>query len=337
MKAFFIEKPRAGVVRDTEIPVPAEDEILLEVKAAGVCGTDVHIYKGEYFGSYPRIPGHEFSGVVAGIGKKVTKFKVGQQVAADPNIFCEACEACKENRQNFCLDMDVVGVKRHGAFAQYLTVPERCVFDVSGLTFTEASMVEPLSCVVYGQEKAGMPLGASVLIFGAGPIGLMHAQLAGINGAASVTVVDLFEDKLALAKKLGADHAYTPAEFEKLGLVNSFEVVIDCTGVPKVIEGEIKYVKDSGTILFFGVCPDNSSIAINPYEVFKRELKLCGSFALKKTFGKAVALAKSGKINLIDLVDKKLLLEEAPKLFEDIVSGNSGLKTVFYPNGIERY
>lgn len=337
MKAFFIEKPRIGVVKDTEIPVPAEDEILLEVKAAGVCGTDVHIYKGEYFGSYPRIPGHEFSGVVAGIGKKVTRLKVGQQVAADPNIFCEACEACKENRQNFCLDMDVVGVKRHGAFAQYLTVPERCVFDVSGLTFTEASMVEPLSCVVYGQEKAGIPLGSSVLIFGAGPIGLMHVQLAGINGAASVTVVDLFEDKLALAKKLGADHTYTPAEFERLGLANSFEVVIDCTGVPKVIEGEIKYVKDSGTILFFGVCPDNSSITINPYEVFKRELKLCGSFALKKTFGKAVALAKSGKINLIDLVDRKLLLEDAPKLFEGIVSGNPGLKTVFYPNGIERY
>ncbi len=335
MKAFFIEKPYVGITRDAEIPVPADDEILLEVKAAGVCGTDVHIYKGEYFGSYPRIPGHEFSGVVAGIGKNVTGFKVGQHVAADPNIFCESCEACKENRQNFCLDMDVVGVTRHGAFAQYLTVPERCVFDVSGLTFTEGSMVEPLACVVYGQERAGIPLGASVLIFGAGPIGLMHAQLASINGAASVTVVDLFESKLALAKKLGADHTYTSAEFEKLGLVNSYEVVIDCTGVPKVIEGEVKYVKDAGTLLFFGVCPDNSAITINPYEVFRRELKLCGSFALKKTFGKAVALARSGRINLTDLVDKRLSLEDAPKVFEGIVSGNSGLKTIFYPNGIE--
>ena len=296
----------------------------------------MHIYKGEYFGSYPRILGHEFSGVIADVGKKVRRLKIGQHVAADPNIFCETCDACKENGQNFCVDMNAVGVTRHGAFAQYLTVPERCVFDISGLSFTEASMVEPLACVVYGQEKAGIGLGSSVLIFGAGPIGLMHAQLAAMNGAASVTVVDLFENKVALAKKLGANHTYTSDEFEKLGHVNSYEVVIDCTGVPRVIEGEIKYAKDSGTILLFGVCPHNSSIAINPYEVFRRELKLCGSFALKKTYGKAVSLAKSGKINLLDLVDKKLLLDNAPKLFEDVISGNTGLKTIFYPNGIEK-
>lgn len=336
MKAFFIDQPRIGTVRETDIPVPADDEILVEVKAAGVCGTDIHIYKGEYFGSYPRIPGHEFSGIVAAVGKKVIKFKVGQHVAADPNIFCETCDACKENRQNFCVDMHAVGVTRHGAFAQYLTVPERCVFDITGLSFTEGSLVEPLSCVVYGQEKTGIPLGASVLIFGAGPIGLMHSQLSGINGAASVTVVDLFQDKLDLAKKLGADYTYTSSEFEKLALVNSFEVVIDCTGIPKVVEGAVKYVKDSGAILFFGVCPDNSAITINPYEVFKRELRIIGTFALKKTYGKALALARSGKLNLIDLVDKRLLLEDAPKLFEDIMTGNSGLKTVFYPNGIEK-
>ena len=296
---------------------------------------NVHIYKGEYFGSYPRIPGHEFSGIVAGIGKNVKKFKVGQHVAADPNIFCESCEACKENRQNFCVDMQAVGVTRHGAFAQYLTVPEQCVFDITGLSFTVGSMVEPLSGVVYGQEKTGIPLGASVLIFGAGPIGLMHAQLSGINGAASVTVVDLFEDKLVLARRLGADHTFTSSEFKKLGLLNSYEVVIDCTGIPKVVEGAVKYVKDSGAILFFGVCPDNSAKTINPYEVFKRELRIIGTFALKKTYGKALALARSGKLNLIDLVDKKLLLDDAPKLFEDIMTGNSGLKTVFYPNGIE--
>jgi len=335
MKAFFIDQPCVGTVRETDIPVPADDEILVEVRAAGLCGTDVHIYKGEYFGSYPRIPGHEFSGVVAAIGKNVRKFKVGQRVAADPNIFCEACEACKENRQNFCVDMHAVGVTRHGAFAQYLTVPEQCVFDITGLSFTEGSMVEPLSCVVYGQERAGIPLGASVLIFGAGPIGLMHAQLAGINGAASVTIVDLFEDKLTLAKRLGANHTYTSTEFGKLGLLNSFEVVIDCTGVPKVVEGAVKYVKDAGTMIFFGVCPDNSAVNINPYEVFKRELRLVGTFALKKTFGKALALARSGKLNLIDLVDKKLLIDDAPKVFEDTLSGNSGLKTIFYPNGVE--
>ena len=335
MKGFFIDSPLIGMVRDTEIPEPADDEILVEVKAAGLCGTDVHIYKGEYFGSYPRIPGHEFSGVVAAVGAKITKFEIGQHVSADPNIFCEACDACKENRQNFCVDMQAVGVTRHGAFAQYVTVPERCVFDITGLGFTAGSLIEPLSCVVYGQEKTGIPLGSSVLIFGAGPIGLMHAQLSAMNGAASVSIIDPFPDKLAFAKRLGVNHAYAPDEFEKLELCNAFEVVVDCTGLPRVVENAVKYVKDSGVILFFGVCPDSSTITISPYEVFRRELRIVGTFALKKTFGKALALARSGKINLVDLVDRKLLIDEAPAFFGKMTAGNSGLKAVFYPNGIE--
>lgn len=294
-ESFFINSAMNSLVKETEIPVPKEDEILLKVIAAGVCGTDIHIFKGEYFGGYPRIPGHEFSGIVKAVGKRVTKFKVGQHVSADPNIFCEACDACKENRQNFCKDMHAVGVTRHGAFAEYLTVPERCVFDITGLYFTEGALIEPLACAVYGQEKVGIPLGASVLIFGAGPIGLMHTQLSCINGAARVTVIDLYEEKLILAKRLGAEQVYTPEEFEKLGLFNSFEVVIDCTGVPKVVEAAVKYVKDSGVLLIFGVCPDNSTIKINPYEVFKRELRIVGTFALKRHLVRRLLLLEAEK------------------------------------------
>ena len=332
MNAYLIERPNKGILTDVPVPEPADDEILVEVKAAGVCGTDIHIFRGEYYGGYPRIPGHEFSGIVTAVGKNVTKFKVGQHVAADPNIFCETCDFCKANLQNFCEDMHAVGVTRHGAFAQYLTVPERCVFDITGMTFTEGALVEPLACVVYGQEKAGVPLGGSVLIMGAGPIGLMHLQLARMNGAAEVIVVDIFEHKLALAAKLGADKVYSADEFEKLDHVNKYELVIDCTGVPKVVETSIKYVKDSGTMLFFGVCPDKSAITVNPYEIFKRELRIIGSFALKKTFGKALKLARSGKINLSALVDKKLTLNKVPEYFDNLESVNQGLKVVIYPN-----
>ena len=334
MKAFFINRPMNSQVRETEIPAPEEDEILLKVMAAGVCGTDVHIFKGEYFGGYPRIPGHEFSGIVEAVGEKVAKFKTGQHVAADPNMFCEACDACKENRQNFCKDMQAVGVTRHGAFAQYLTVPECCVFDIGSLSFTEAAMIEPLACVVYGQIKAEIPLGANVLVIGAGPIGLMHAQLAALNGAASVTIVDLFVEKLKLAKKLGLDYSYTSVEFERMNQVNHFETVIDCTGIPGAIENSVKYIKDGGTMLLFGVCPSYSSITINPYEVFKRELKIVSSFALKKTFGKALALAKNKKVQLIPLVDRKMELSDAPVFFQKIKDGNPGLKAILYPNGI---
>ena len=332
MKAYLIERPNKGILTDVPVPIPADDEILVEVKAAGVCGTDIHIFKGEYYGGYPRIPGHEFSGIVTAIGKNVTKFKVGQHVAADPNIFCEACDQCKANLQNFCEDMHAVGVTRHGAFAQYLTVPEQCVFDITGMTFTEGALVEPLACVVYGQEKADVPLGGSVLVIGEGPIGLMHLQLARMNGAAEVVVIDVFEYKLALATRFGADKVYPADEFEKLDQRSRYELVIDCTGIPKVVEASIKYVKDSGTMLFFGVCPDKSEIIINPYEIFKRELRLIGSFALKKTYGKALKLARNGKINLSALVDKKLTLNKVPEYFDNLDTVNQGLKALVYPN-----
>ncbi|MCD4669610.1 MAG: zinc-dependent alcohol dehydrogenase family protein [Actinomycetia bacterium] len=334
MKVFLVNSPGNDAVTDIKIPTPASDEVLIEVKAAGICGTDMHIYKGEYFGGYPRIPGHEFCGIVTDIGKDVRYFNIGQRVSADPNIFCEKCTACQQNKQNFCENFAAVGVTRHGAFAQYVTVPDRCVFNIGDMSFTNGAMIEPLACVVYGQENARPPVGGNVLIIGAGPIGLMHTQLACINGAATVTVIDLFPEKLALAKKLGAKMVYSSKEFDNMKAVNSYELVIDCTGIPTVVENSVKYIKDAGTLLLFGVAPENSRISINPYEIFKRELKIVGSFALKKTFGKALDLINSGCIDVTSLVDKKLLLPELPGFFNRLKSGNSGLKTLVYPNGI---
>lgn len=333
MNAFFIDSPHNGTLRQTEIPTPKEDELLLRVMAAGLCGTDIHIYGGEYYGEYPRIPGHEFSGIVEAVGEKVTHFTPGMRVAADPNIFCEGCESCKQNLQNFCEEMQAVGVTRHGAFAEYLVVPQRCAFPIGDLSFTAGAMLEPLACAIHGQNALQIPLGAAVLILGAGPIGLMHLQLSKMNGAGSVTVVDLYESKLALARELGATATYTSPQFEAAELVNHFPVVIDCTGIPKVIEGAVRYVKDAGQLLLFGVCPNDSEVRLNPYEIFKRELRIMGTFALRKTFGAALQVAKSGQVQLERLVGNKITLAEAPALFCEIASkGNSGLKVMAYPN-----
>lgn len=334
MKAYLINGPRQGELIETEKPLPGDHEIQLEVKAAGLCGTDLNIYRGEHFGGYPRIPGHEFAGVVSAIGSKVTKFQVGDRVAADPNIFCESCPACKENKQNFCEDMHAVGVTRHGAFAQYLTVPEQCVFPIGDLSFTEAAMVETLACAVYAQDKMNIALGSSVLILGAGPVGLLHLQLAKMNGAHQVTITDIVESKLEFAKSLGADRVFTAQELEELGVEQSFDVVIDCTGIAKVVENAIKYVKDAGTLFLFGVCPDDSRIQINPHEVFKREITITATYALKKTFGQALRLAQSGKIKLASLVDRRVELAEMVALFPELEKGNTGLKLMVYPNGI---
>jgi threonine dehydrogenase-like Zn-dependent dehydrogenase len=335
MLAFLIEKPREGRIAEIPRPIPAEDEVILEIKAAGLCGTDLHIYKGEYFGGYPRVPGHEFSGIIVDLGGKVKNFSLGQRVSADPNIFCESCRECQRNNQNFCLDFSALGVNRHGAFAQYTAVPARCVFDTTGISFTESAMIEPLACVVFGHQRIGSPLAERVLILGAGPIGLMHLQVARLNGAAEITVVDIVEDKLRLARELGADRVYTSGEFEKAAPRARYELVIDCTGIPQVIEDALPYLKEGGTFLLFGVCPDESKITLNPYEIFRRQLTLTGSFALKKTFGLALDLVRNKRVALLPLVDSRLPLTEAPAFFQETLRGNRGMKAVFYPNGLE--
>lgn len=234
------------------------------------------------------VPGHEFAGIVVKTGKHLKHFHEGQRIAADPNLSCGRCAFCKENAQNFCEDFQAIGVTRNGAFAEYVSVPEAAAFDVGGLSFTSAALIEPLACVVYGQERARPDLGGHVLIFGAGPIGLLHMQLAKRNGAATVTMVDIRPERLDIARVLGAD--FTAAAGEEGGQElrrlhpDGFHLVIDSSGVASVVEEAVALVRNGGTLLLFGVCPPDARIAVSPYEIYKRDLRLVGSFALKKTF-----------------------------------------------------
>ena len=272
MKAYVIEGPHRGVVKEVPIPEPQEGELLVKVMAAGLCGTDGHIYQGEYYSSFPLIPGHEFAGIVVKTGPGVKYFREGQRVAADPNIFCGRCEFCKENIQNFCHDFQAIGVTRDGAFAEYVLVPESTAFDVGDLDFTAAALIEPLACVVYGQKRARPVLGAHVLIFGAGPIGLLHLQLAKRNGAATVTMVDIRPERLETARSMGADFTVIAREESERELrrlrPGGYHLVIDSTGAPSVVERAVAFVRNAGTLLVFGVCPPNARIAVSPYEIY---------------------------------------------------------------------
>jgi len=294
LKAFVIKKPgHAGLVEVPQ-PVPADDEVLIKVAAAGLCGTDIHIYKGEQPATYPLIPGHEFSGMVAAIGKKVKRFKPGDAVIADPNIFCENCYYCQQNKQMHCENLQAVGVTRNGAFAEYVTVPERCVFPAGDMDLVQGAMSEPLACVINAHNKVTIPVGGSVLIFGAGTIGLMHLIIAKRRGASRVVVVDLKPKQLELAKKLGANEVILSSDNILADLKKScprgFSVVIDATGVPSVVEMAITLLAFTGTFIAFGVCPQDSSIKINPFDLYAKELRLVGSYALEKTLPQSIAM-----------------------------------------------
>lgn len=332
MKAFVIHKPFEADVREVEIPSPLEDEVLVKVKAAGFCGTDVHTFRGEHPTEYPIIPGHEFSGVIVKCGSAVSHFQVGDRVIADPNIFCENCPACKANHQIHCQHIRVIGNTRNGAFAEYVTVPERCLFSAEGIDFLQGAMAEPLACCINSHNKYEISIGSRVLVLGAGTIGLMQLMLSKRRGAADITVIDRKPNQLEMAKKLGASRVLISDDAVEQNLRNihpeGYDVIIEATGVPKVGEMGVRLLANCGTFVAFGACAPNSSITVNPFDIYYKDLKIIGSYALQKTMGQSIAMLGEGGLDLRPLIGQVISLDEMPKVFDDFVNGRTQNKII---------
>ena len=321
MKAVVIDKPGKVSVKEIQYPKPGKDEIIIKVKNCGICATDFHIYNGDFVGSYPIVPGHEVSGTVAELGSEVSGLKVGTRITVEPIIYCGTCYFCRTNRGNHCLNWQALGVTRNGGFAEYMAVPYKNVYKIPGsMSFIEAAFVEPVSCIVYGLRRLKIVNGDNVLIFGAGPIGLQMAQLIRHGNAASVTITDLKPERLELAKTLGISKVilsyYKLSQVLKDIAPFGFDVVVDTTGVAKVSETAINYAKNTGKIMFFGVCPSKDKIMISPYEVYKRDLEIYGSFALYHTFHPAIALINNKVLNVKPLVSDCICLDDLPMVFK---------------------
>ncbi len=314
MIAAQIRSPLESDLLETAEPGVGPRDVLIEVKNAGVCGTDLHIWHGSYaLAAYPVVPGHEFSGVVAAVGEQVQNFSVGERVTADPNLPCYSCVFCQQRQFNQCLNLEVVGVTRSGAFSRYVVVPESAVYSIGELPFSEAALLEPLACVVWGLKQVQLQAGDTMLIFGAGPMGLLMLQAVLRAGAASVVIVDKESGRLRLAASLGA----TTFQADDLspGILkdfapHGFDVVADATGVPQVIEGTFAYVKPGGKIWVFGVAAGDARVPFSPFEVFRKDLKVIGSFALNKTFHEAISLVRGGALTLAPLISHTLPIRE---------------------------
>lgn len=331
MQALIYREPYAMAVEEVPMPRVEPGEVLIRVEAAGVCGTDINLFEGGYDPRYPLIPGHEFSGVVVEVGSRVTSCKPGDHVTVDPNLYCDRCYFCRRDMQNHCESWEAIGVTLPGAFAEYVVVPESSVHSIGSLTFTEGAFVEPLSCVVYGQRRAHIGVGHSVLIHGAGPIGLLHLQLAKVAGCANITITDLRPERLELARQLGADHVLQAGaeplddalrEVEPRG----FDLVIDATGVPAVVEGALSQVKTGGRFLMFGVCPNESTIRWSPYEIYRRDLEIIGAFALRKTFQPAIELLETKAVQVEPLIGMRVGLDDLPEAIELMRQGRAPMK-----------
>jgi len=336
VKAAYYQARRELDVREAPDPEPGPDQVLVRVAACGICGTDQHIFDGDFFPTYPLIGGHELAGQVVALGPQSveTVVRAGDRVAVDPSLFCGSCFFCQRAQGNHCLNWNGIGVTRDGGFAEFVVAPTANVYPVGDMPYEVAAFIEPISCVVYGLKRLRIPVGANALVYGAGPIGLLMLQLVAHGGASTVAVVDLKEDKLKLARSLGA-HEGVPAgpgaddalrEISPLG----FDVVIDCTGVPAVVEHMFTHARRNGKLLFFGVNPPDGRISISPFDVYQKDLEILGSFALRYTFHDAFALLESGALDVQPLLSDRFPIEGFPEALELAGSGEA-LKVQIQP------
>jgi D-arabinitol dehydrogenase (NADP+) len=330
VKAAQIQRPNILEIIDLPTPQPAEDELLIQVMASGICGTDIHIFRGEYLGAYPIIPGHEFSGLVSAVGKGVSRFKPGDRVAVEPNIACNNCTNCLNNRQNFCLNWQAVGVTRPGGMAQSVTAPEKACFEIADLPYEAGAFVEPLSCVLHGMQRLSASLADKILILGAGPIGCLLLQVARLQGAAKITVVDKNRSRLEASQAFGADQlCFSLDDLPK----DAFDAVIDATGALPVLSRSLDFARPGGKILWFGVPPSGQSMPIEPFTVFRKGLTVLSSFTSVRNSTQALDLLRSGRITTAGLVSHRLPLEEFQKGIESIERSEPGvMKVQIQPN-----
>ena len=329
MRAAVISAPGQVSVESVDDPSPGRRDVVVEVAACGICGTDLHILEGEFAPSLPVIPGHEFAGRVAEVGADVTKLKVGDAVAVDPSLHCGECHFCRHGRGNLCDNWAAIGVTRAGGAAEYVAVPMANCFRLpDDVRLEDAALVEPLSCAVRGYDVLPRRLGEHYLIYGAGTMGLMMLQLARRAGAASVSMVDTNAGRLDTAKVLGASAAATSAG--ELGHPLGWEVVVDCTGVVAAIEDGLGRVRKGGTFLQFGVSAENAEARFSPYRVYNEEIAILGSMAVLHSFERAGELFAGGAIDADVMITHRLPLEEYPAALEAF-RGGQGLKTQVLP------
>jgi 2-desacetyl-2-hydroxyethyl bacteriochlorophyllide A dehydrogenase len=290
-------------------PVPGPRDVVVEVAACGICGTDLHILEGEFAPSLPIIPGHEFTGVVVATGSDVHEITSGQRVAVDPSLYCNECHYCRIGHNNLCERWQAIGVSVPGGAAQFALAPVgNCVRLPDEIRLEDAALIEPLSCAIRGYDVLTSQLGAHVLIYGSGTMGLMMLQLAKRTGAASVDVLDINPERLTTAVALGC--SATAASADELDRPRGWELVIDATGAGAAIQDGLSRVAPGGTFLQFGVASYDTRVTIEPYRIYNKEITITGSMAVLHSFERAAELFATGVLDPDVFISDRLPLDD---------------------------
>lgn len=342
MKAAMLYGIKDLRIEEVSKPEVNAGEVLVKVKAATTCGTDLKIFQRGYVEKVIRLPtvfGHEWAGEVVEVGEGLEWPLKGMRVRAGNSAPCLQCAMCQKGKYNLCENM----IWLWGAYAEYIKVPARMVLVnmqeiPPHISYEEAAITEPLACVLHGVEEAGVKLGDTVAIIGAGPIGLLHLLTVKKLGVEKVIIIDLVEERLSFAERLGADETVNAGKVdvaEKVRQITSgygVDVVIEAIGLPATWEQALTLVRKGGTVLEFGGCPPGTEIRVNTELLHYGEVKVMGTFHTTPLhFRKALNYIASKTINVKPLITRKMKLEEIKEAFQILSTSKIEVKIAINP------
>lgn len=339
MKALLLTQPRTLSLVDTDLPEVGPDDVLVRVKACGICGSDVHGYDGS---SGRRIPplimGHEAAGVVERVGKNVTRFRSGDRVTFDSTVWCGACEFCRAGRVNLCDNRRVLGVscddyRRNGAFAEFVAVPERIVYHVpDDLSLEHAALVEAVSVAVHAVGRTPLSLGDAALVVGVGMIGQLVVQALRARGCGTLIALDTDEQKLAMARRFGADHAFladTPDLIQRIRDLtggHGAHVAVEAVGATASLQSAVAGTRKGGSVTLVGNLARHAELPLQ--DVVTREVSLLGTCASAGEYPACMELMARGAIDVAPLISAVAPLEEGAAWFDRLYEREPGLVKV---------
>ena len=342
MKAAMLYGVKDLRIEEVEVPEVGAGEVLVKVKAATTCGTDLKIFQRGYVEKVIKIPtvfGHEWAGDVVEVGEGLEWPEKGMRVRAGNSAPCLRCKMCQKGKYNLCENM----IWLWGAYAEYIKVPARTVLVnmqeiPKHVSYEEAAITEPLACVLHGVEEAKVKLGDTVAIIGSGPVGLLHLLTVKKIGAERTIMIDLVDERLNFAERLGADETINAGRENVVERVRQLtrgygaDIVIEAIGLPATWEQALKLVRKGGTVLEFGGCPPRTQIQVDTELLHYGEVTVMGTFhATPLHFKKALNLIASGTIDVKPLVTRKMKLEEIKKAFETLSTSKTEIKIAITP------
>ena len=321
MKSIVFHGAHNVSLDNIPVPVPQRDQVLIKVKACGVCGTDIHIYEGAKGAADcvpPTVLGHEFSGIIESVGEGVCEWKAGDRVAVDPNNTCGECKWCLSGKAHFCTNMIGTGTTSNGGFAEYCVVHKRQLNRIAdSLSFEEGAMAEPVSCCLHGMDLTNVKQGDNVLIIGGGAIGQIMLRLCRLAGAGELVLAEHHENKRRLALASGATAAFASADEVLEHYPEGFDKVLECVGSISSVEQALSLCGKKSTLMIFGLTAPDATVELNPYEIFSKEISIKASYINPYTIGRAVSLLNTGRLKVNDLIVTRLSLNDAVSAFTD--------------------